>query len=368
MKRALSVVEILERALERKASDIVIMGGEYVAYKVHGRWQREVEWGLLSDLEAESLIRDMLSADLQEVLFPPPPAGGPPPPSRDLDFSVSIPSGERFRVNAYRIQGRVAAVLRPIPGEPLPLESLGLPLPPIEAALRRRKGMILVTGPTGSGKSTTLAAMVEYLNGREEIHIVTVEDPMEFFFTPKKAIISQREVGRDVASFSLALRSALRQAPDVIMVGEMRDLETIQAAITAAETGHLVLATLHTRSAPEAITRIIDVFPEGYRDMVRLQLSAGLSLVISQVLLPRADGAGRVLAYDILVNTPAVANLIREGKVGQIENAMSTGRAEGMLTMTQCLKDLMDRGLITPAVAASVVGEDRIAGLRRAAL
>lgn len=356
-----NIIEVLQRALELKASDLLIMGGEYVAYKVNGKWEREVAWGPLDDPRAESLIRDMIPMELQDAFA----REGEGRRPRDLDFSFSLPTGERFRVNAYFVQGRMAAVLRPIPQEPPHLEDLGLPLPPVERALKRKRGLILVTGATGSGKSTTLAAMVEYLNQREEIHIVTIEDPMEFFFRPKRAIISQREVGTDVDSFASALRSALRQAPNVIMVGEMRDLETIQAAITAAETGHLVLATLHTRSAPEAVTRIIDAFPEGYREMIRLQLASSLSLVISQVLLPRLDGKGRVLAYDILVNTPAVAALIRENKLPQIAQAMHSGREHGMITMAQCLVDLVDQGLISAATASTVVEEREIQGLQK---
>lgn len=346
------IIAILTRGLEVKASDILIAGGERVAYKVNGRWRREAAWDPLTDSEAAGLILGMLAAtgggaDLEAKL------------PKDLDFSFSLPGGERFRVNVYRIQGRMAAVLRPIPSTPPQLEDLGLPLPPIERALRRKQGLILVTGATGSGKSTTLAAMIEWLNAREEIHIVTIEDPMEFFFQPKRAIISQREVGTDTESFASALRSALRQAPNVIMVGEMRDLETMQAAITAAETGHLVMATLHTRSAPEAVTRIIDAFPEGYRELVRLQLSSALSLVISQALLPNREETGRVLAYEILVNTPAVSNLIRENKIGQIANIMFTGQKEGMVTMAQCVDELVRKGLITPKTAETVKGEPK---------
>lgn len=362
MKGGLTINEVLTRALERRASDILIMGGEYIAYKVHGRWEREVGWGRLEDPEAESLIRDLTPDALQEAL---PQPRGEGRTWKDLDFSSSLPTGERFRVNVYQVQGRVAAVLRPIPGEPPRLETLGLPLPPIEAALKRKRGLILVTGATGSGKSTTLAAMVDYLNQREEIHIVTIEDPMEFFFQPKLAIISQREVGTDVPDFATALRSALRQAPNVIMVGEMRDLETIQAAITAAETGHLVLATLHTRSAPEAVSRIVDAFPEGYREMVRLQLASSLSLVISQVLLPRIDQEGRVLAYDLLVNTPAVANLIRENKLHQVVQAMATGQKDGMVTMSQTLASLMRQGIISKAAATTVVEERELDAVQR---
>jgi len=349
----LSITAVLEKALELEASDVLITSGEPVIYKVHGSWVRHFEWGVLDDEAVRILLQDLLQKEVADEFFR---EGN----RRDLDFSTSLPSGERFRVNMYRVLGRYSAVLRTIPKEPKRLEELGLPMAPIEAALRKRKGMILVTGATGSGKSTTLAAMLEWLNERFDLHIVTIEDPIEFYFTPKRCVFSQREVGKDVESFSMALRSALRQAPDVIMVGEMRDLETIQAAITAAETGHLVMATLHTRSAAESVSRIIDAFPEGYREMVRLQLSSSLNLVVSQVLIPRADGKGRVLASEVLVNTPAVSTLIREGKIQQIPAVMSTSVAShGMQTMEMSIESLVQRGLIKRESAVGVLPEGR---------
>mgnify|MGYP001043455698 CR=1 FL=1 len=228
--------------------------------------------------------------------------------------------------------------------------------------LKNRAGLILVTGATGSGKSTTLAAMIEWLNQTQEIHIVTIEDPIEFFFSPKRASISQREVGSDTSSFAVALRAALRQAPNVIMVGEMRDLETMSAALTAAETGHLVLATLHTGSAPEAIDRVVNAFPEGRRDMVRLQLASSLRMVLTQVLVPKREGHGRALLYEVLVNTPAVATLIRDGKTAQIRTVMQTGGAHGMATMEQVAQQLVEKGVIAPVALEGVIRESATKG------
>lgn len=351
-----SIHEILRRALELRASDIFLAGGEYVAFKCDGRWRREAEWEPLDDNTALQLIYSMIP-NLGEG------GRGAPALKKDMDFSYSVEDGNRFRVNLYHIQGRPAVVIRPIPTEPPRLEDLGLPVDVVLQALKNRSGLILVTGATGSGKSTTLAAMIEWLNQTQEIHIVTIEDPIEFYFTPKKAIISQREVGSDTADFSTALRAALRQAPNVIMVGEMRDLETMAAALTAAETGHLVLATLHTGSAPEAVDRVVNAFPEGKRDMVRLQLASSLRLVITQVLVPRKEGTGRALLYEILVNTPAVATLIREGKTSHLQNQMQTGGAYGMATMEQVARSLVERGVIAPAAVEGVVRSTELKGL-----
>jgi len=352
---ALSITAILARALEMKASDVLITSGEPVTYKVHGVWTRYRGWGVLEDDTVRVLLRDLLQKDEAESFFS-------EESRHDLDFSTALPSGDRFRVNMYRVLGRYSAVLRAIPKEPLRLEDLGLPMAPLEAALKKRKGMILVTGATGSGKSTTLAAMLEWLNERYEMHIVTVEDPIEFYFTSKRSIFSQREIGRDVESFSAALRSALRQAPDVIMVGELRDLETIQAAITAAETGHLIMGTLHTRSAAESVSRIIDAFPEGYRNMVRYQLSSVLNLVVSQVLIPRADGKGRVLAGEVMVvNGTPISTLIQEGRIQQIENAIATNVVNyGMLPMRMSVQSLVDKGLIRRDAAAAILQDEEM--------
>jgi len=258
---------------------------------------------------------------------------------KDLDFSFSLSGHGRFRVNCFVQRGSVGGVMRTIAEEVFSFADLGLPQEVADVA-RLPRGLVLVTGPTGSGKSTTLATMIDLINEEYPKHIVTVEDPIEFFHRHKTSIINQREIGDDTMNFHAALRSVLRQAPDVILVGEMRDHETIGAAVTAAETGHLVLATLHTNSAAEAIDRIIDVFPEAQQEQVRVQLASNLQAILTQQLLPRASGDGRVLAYEFLLATPAIRNLIREGKTHQIPATIQMGGQIGMLTMDACLARL----------------------------
>lgn len=264
----------------------------------------------------------------------------------DFDCSYGIEGVSRFRVNVYRQRGNAAMTIRLIPAKIPPLEKLGLPPSALEF-VKKPQGLLLVTGPTGSGKSTTLAALIDYINSTRSEHIITLEDPIEFVHANKRCIVNQREVGVDTASFGVGLRAALRQDPDVILVGEMRDLETIQTAITAAETGHLVFGTLHTADAPQTIDRIIDVFPPEAQQQIRVQLAAVLIGVIAQRLLPRADGSGRVSAMEILVSNPAIANLIRSEKVHQIRSVMQTGRAQGMQTMETALRDLVQQRVIT---------------------
>jgi twitching motility protein PilT len=263
----------------------------------------------------------------------------------ETDFSFEIPKLARFRVNAFNQNRGSAAVFRTIPSEILTLDDLGAPRIFKDISMHPR-GLVLVTGPTGSGKSTTLAAMVDYVNDNKPDHIITIEDPIEFVHESKRSLINQREVHRDTLGFAEALRSALREDPDVVLVGEMRDLETIRLALTAAETGHLVFGTLHTSSAAETIDRIVDVFPAAEKEMVRSMLSESLRAVISQTLLKKTGG-GRIAAHEIMIGTPAIRNLIREGKIAQMYSAIQTGQAQGMQTLDQNLQELMKRGLIT---------------------
>ncbi|HQR04840.1 MAG TPA: type IV pilus twitching motility protein PilT, partial [Rhodocyclaceae bacterium] len=268
----------------------------------------------------------------------------------ECDFSFSVPNLARFRVNAF-VQNRGAgAVLRTIPSKVLTLEQLGAPKSFKDIANQPR-GIVLVTGPTGSGKSTTLAAMVDDINENEHGHILTVEDPIEFVHDSKKCLVNQREVGPHTLSFNNALRSALREDPDVILVGEMRDLETIRLALSAAETGHLVFGTLHTSSAAKTVDRIVDVFPAAEKEMVRAMLSESLRAVISQALLKTKDGNGRVAAHEIMIGTPAIRNLIRENKIAQMYSAIQTGQQFGMQTLDQNLQDLVKRNIVSPAEA-----------------
>jgi twitching motility protein PilT len=258
---------------------------------------------------------------------------------KDLDFSFSLSGQGRFRVNVFQQRGSVGGVMRTISEEVMSFEDLGLPREVADVA-RLPRGLVLVTGPTGSGKSTTLSTMIDLVNDEYAKHIVTIEDPIEFFHRHKSAVVNQREIGEDTRDFHAALRSVLRQAPDVILVGEMRDHETIGAAVTAAETGHLVLGTLHTNTASEAIDRIIDVFPEAQQEQVRVQLANNLQAILTQQLMPRQTGGGRVLAYEFMIATPAVRNLVREGKSHQLLSAIQTGGQLGMISMDACLADL----------------------------
>jgi twitching motility protein PilT len=269
-----------------------------------------------------------------------------------IDFAYAVPGHGRFRVNAYMQRGTLGAAFRLIPSETVPIEKLGMP-PVIREFAKKPRGIVLVTGPTGSGKSTTLASIINEINETRDEHILTIEDPIEFLHSHKKCIVNQRELGADAVSFSLALKAALRQDPDVILVGEMRDMETIGTALTAAETGHLVFATLHTQDAPQTVDRIIDVFPPAQQGQVRSQLAIGLQGIVTQTLIPTADGMGRCVAAEVLVPTPGVRNLIREGKNHQIYSLIQTGGSVGMQTMDASLAGLVRAGKITMAAAES---------------
>ena len=327
--------DLLTVVVDRGGSDLHLTSGLPPVIRLHGK---------LIPLEAPALE----GGDTRRILF-----SAMTEYQRDAlerswehDFAYSIPGKARFRVNAYFQRGSVGAAFRLIPGKIDDFETLGLP-GVMEALCRQPRGFVLVTGPTGSGKSTTLASMVDYINANRETHIMTIEDPIEFLHEHDKSMVNQREVGADTKSFADALRFILRQDPDVIMIGEMRDLETVRAALTAAETGHLVFATLHTQGSAQTIDRIVDVFPPHQQNQVRVQLAATLQGILSQQLLSTTNGSGRVVAVEVLVPTPGVRNLIREGKTHQLTTAMQTGRSHGMVTMDEALADLYRKGSIS---------------------
>jgi twitching motility protein PilT len=322
--------------LERGASDLHLKAGRPPVLRVHGQLLPQPNWAAPDEAALQDMLNRLTSAEQRETF------------ARDLelDFAYELSDVARFRVNVARQRGGICLALRAISRQVPTLVELGLPGVCARLATLPR-GLVLVTGPAGSGKSTTLAAMIEHVNRTLARRIVTIEDPIEYVFQDERSVITQREIGRDTRSFAAALKYALRQDPDVIMVGEMRDLETIAATLTAAETGHLVLATLHTPSAPEAIDRIVDVFPAHQQAQVRTQLAMTLAGVITQRLALRADGAGRLPVCEIMVGTPAVRNLTREGKTPQMVSAMQTGREHGMQTLDQALRDLYRSQAIT---------------------
>lgn len=337
----MDISDLLAFSVNNQASDLHLSADMPPMIRVHGDI-RKINLPVLDHAQVRAMIYDIMS-DTQRKQYE---------ESLECDFSFEIANLARFRVNAFNHNRGAGAVFRNIPSQIMSLEELNCPAIFKEIADQPR-GLCLLTGPTGSGKSTTLAAMIDYINNKAYAHILTVEDPIEFVHTPKKSLINQREVGPHTHSFSNALRSALREDPDVILVGELRDLETIRLALTAAETGHMVFATLHTSSAAKTIDRIIDVFPAAEKEMVRSMLSESLRAVISQTLCKTKDEQGRVAAHEIMLATPAIRNLIREAKVPQMYSAIQTGQNVGMQTLDQCLQDLVKRNLISVAEAKS---------------
>ena len=334
--------ELMDEAVKRRASDIHITAGLPPLLRVDGRLQ-PLDYEPLNPNECQRLIYDLLT-DRQISDFE---------SRHELDLSYGVSNLGRFRVNVYMQRGAVGAALRLIPSTIPSTEELNLPGNVLNELAQRTSGLILVTGPTGCGKSTTLACMINYINRTRECHIMTIEDPIEYLHRHRRAMVNQRELGSDTYKWSDALRAVLREDPDVVLVGEMRDLDTIQAALTTAETGHLVLATLHTRNAPQAIDRVIDVFPPHQQEQVRVLLANTLEAIVAQQLLTKYGGQGRVPSVELLIATSGVRNLIREGKTHQIYSLMETGADQGMQTMDKALANLCRRGLISHEEASS---------------
>jgi len=335
----LDFAEVLLEVMHQGASDLHLTAGSPPMLRKRGQLMA-LDYAPLTPQTVRDVVYSILTNDQRQRLET----------DWQLDLAYSIPGRARFRVNVFFQRASLGAAFRLIPQDMPALNSLGLP-PILRDFTKKPRGLVLVTGPTGSGKSTTLAAMIDLINSERHEHIMTVEDPIEFLHRHKSCIINQREVGSDAQSFALALKAALRQDPDVILVGEMRDLDTISTALTAAETGHLVFATLHTQDTAQTVDRIVDVFPPAQQHQVRTQLSIGLEGIVTQQLLPTADGAGRVCAVEVLVPTPAIRNLIREGKTHQIYSTLQTGGSHGMQTMDAALADLVRRQKITRELA-----------------
>ena len=333
--------DVLLEVLNLNASDLHLTAGSPPMVREKGRL-RALDYPQMSSQMTREIIYSILTNDQRKKLEN----------EWQIDFAYSIPGKARFRVNAYFQRASLGAAFRLIPNEMPALEDLGLPAV-LRDFTKKPRGFVLVTGPTGSGKSTTLAAMLDVINRERHEHIMTIEDPIEFLHHHKSCVVNQREIGSDAQSFSLGLKAALRQDPDVILVGEMRDLDTISTALTAAETGHLVFATLHTQDTAQTVDRIVDVFPPAQQHQVRVQLSVALQGIVTQQLLPTADGQGRCCASEVLVPTPAVRNLIREGKTHQIYSVLQTGGQHGMQTMDAALADLVRRQKISRELAES---------------
>ena len=338
--RQFDFAEVLTRMAEERSSDVHLSPGFPPAVRVRGKIVALDEYGKLSAQQTRDTVYSLLNDDQRKRFES----------KKQLDLAYAVPGVARFRVNCFFQRGSISAAFRRIPHQIPALDELNLP-PVLRDFTRKPRGFILVTGPTGSGKSTTLASMLNIINEERDEHILTIEDPIEFLHRHKRCIVNQREIGADAEDFSLALKSALREDPDVILVGEMRDLETMSTALTAAETGHLVFATLHTQSTAQTVERIVDVFPSEQQKQVRMQLSVALQGIVTQQLLPTADGSGRVVGCEILIPTPAVRNLIREGKSHQIYSAIQTSGAIGMQTMDAHLAQLVRAGRISRELA-----------------
>ncbi|MCO5169678.1 MAG: type IV pilus twitching motility protein PilT [Planctomycetes bacterium] len=321
---------------EQGGSDLHLQAGQPPKFRIHGRLE-PLNMPALSNKEAEKILYEILDARKKARFLD----------NMDLDFAYEVPGVARFRCNYFRQQNGVAAVFRIIPTKIKTLEDLGVPTV-LTKFCELRSGLVLVTGPTGSGKSTTLAAMIDYINDRKSLHIITIEDPIEFVHENKKSVLTQREIGNDTESFSAALRAAAREDPDVILVGEMRDLETISLAITCAEMGNLVFGTLHTNSAGKTIDRVIDVFPEDQKAQIRTMLSVSLQGVCAQLLMRKTDGNGRVPVNEILIGSPAMAAIIREGAIHKIHSYLESGRGEGMMLMDDSILRVLKAGLVSP--------------------
>lgn len=347
----MDISDLLAFSVKNKASDLHLSAGLPPMIRVHGD-VRKINVPAMDHSQVHDMVYDIMNDGQRKVYEE----------TLECDFSFEIPNLARFRVNAFNQNRGAGAVFRTIPSKILSMEQLNCP-PIFKDISQNPRGIVLVTGPTGSGKSTTLAAMIDYINENEHGHILTVEDPIEFVHTSKKCLINQREVGPHTLSFANALRSALREDPDVILVGEMRDLETIRLALSAAETGHLVFGTLHTSSAAKTVDRIVDVFPAAEKEMVRSMLSESLRAVISQTLCKTKDEQGRVAAHEIMIGTPAIRNLIRENKIAQMYSAIQTGQNIGMQTLDQNLQDLVRRNIISVGEArGKAANKDAFAG------
>jgi twitching motility protein PilT len=346
----MDVSELLIFAVENKASDIHLSAGEPPLVRIHGE-MRKVEVPPLNEETVHRMIYDILNDEQRKVFEE----------FLELDFSLALGDYGRFRVNVFKQNRGDAAAFRPIPNKIPGFDELGLPKVLMNVA-RLEKGLVLVTGPTGSGKSTTLAAIIDLINSEMKGHILTIEDPIEFVYRSNSCLVNQRELGPHTKSFANALRAALREDPDVILVGEMRDLETISLALTAAETGHLVFATLHTSGAPKTVDRVIDVFPAGQQNQVRAMLSESIQAIITQALFKRRDNKGRVAAFEIMLATPAIRNLIRENKIAQMPSIMQTSKAMGMITMEAAVKELVARNLVSTEEVAFYLPTTAAAG------